>query len=220
MAADVLSNAASGIIAAAHIISNYDMSVKIKEISKKLDYLVEGRLIDKKARLKAIYYHFHHIMHLDSEQREFQLCLMHRELMELRYNWIMEIEHELEKVSDDRNWFFRQLNLGKVGGDSKNMDKVCALEQKMLLIDACFRIDSLVCGMTGINVNVEHELEGVRRIKNVLDNKYEVFNTTPIQLQTQEVMDDLFNMLESDCEALFGNQSNKPLPEAIDYEVV
>lgn len=219
MASEVLSNAASGVIAIAHIISNYDMSVQIKEISKKLDYLVEGRLIDKKARLKAIYYHFHHIMHLDSEQREFQLCLMHKELMELRYNWTMEIEQELGTISDDRNLFFKLLAIGKEGGDSKNMDKVCALEQKMLLIDGCFKIDSVVCGMTGMKVNVEHELEGVRRIRSTLDEKYKEFKTDNIKLKTQKEMSLFFDMLETDCTTMFGNLSGNNLIEA-DYEVV
>jgi hypothetical protein len=219
MASEVLSNAASGVIAVAHIISNYDMSVQIKEISKKLDYLVEGRLIDKKARLKAIYYHFHHIMHLDSEQREFQLCLMHKELMELRYNWTMEIEQELGTVSDDRNVFFKLLALGKEGGDLKNMDKVCALEQKMLLIDGCFKIDSVVCGMTGMKVNVEHELEGVRRIRKTLDQQYKEFKTDSVKLKTQNEMNLFFDMLESDCSTMFGSLSNSNVIEAEHYEI-
>ncbi|MCB5229821.1 MAG: hypothetical protein LHW44_07160 [Candidatus Cloacimonetes bacterium] len=219
MASEVLANAASGVIAVAHIISNYDMSVQIKEISKKLDYLVEGRLIDKKARLKAIYYHFHHIMHLDSEQREFQLCLMHKELMELRYNWTMELEQELETISDDRNFFFKLLALGKESGDSRNIDKVCALEQKMLLIDGCFKIDSVVCGMTGIKVNVEHELEGVRRIRATLDRKYQEFKTDSIKMKTQKEMNLFFDMLESDCKTMFGNLSNNTIVESAYYEI-
>lgn len=214
MASEILSNAASGVIAVAHIISNYDMSVQIKEISKKLDYLVEGRLIDKKARLKAIYYHLHHIMHLDSAQREIQLCLMHKELMELRYNWTMEIEQELGAVSDDRNVLLKLLALGKGGGDTRNMDKVCALEQKMLLIDGCFKIDSVACGLTGMKVNVEHELEGVRRIRTALDHKYSDFKTDNIKLKTQKEMNLFFDMLESDCSTMFGNLSNQNILDA------
>ncbi len=220
MASEVLSNAASGVIAVAHIISNYDMSVQIKEISKKLDYLVEGRLIDKKARLKAIYYHFHHIMYLDSEQREIQLCLMHKELMELRYNWIMEIEQELGSVSDDRNLFYKLLTIGKEGGDMKNMTKVCSLEQKMLLIDGCFKIDSVVCGMTGMKVNVEHELEGVRRIRTLLDKTYDEFKTDTVKLKTQKEMNVFFDMLESDCSTMFGNLSIQNAIEAEYDDVV
>jgi hypothetical protein len=220
MASEVLSNAASGVIAVAHIISNYDMSVQIKEISKKLDYLVEGRLIDKKARLKAIYYHFHHIMHLDSEHREIQLCLMHKELMELRYNWTMEIEQELGTVSNDKNLFYKLLGLGKEGVDTKNMEKVCALEQKMLLIDGCFKIDSVVCGMTGMKVNVEHELEGVRKIRTVMNQKYKEFETDDIKLKTQKEMTQFFDMLESDCSTMFGILSNQNVIEVGHYEVV
>lgn len=213
MATEVLANAASGIIAVSHIISNYDMNVQIKEISKKLDFLVEGRLIDKKARLKAIYYHFHHIMHLDWEQRVTQLSLMHKELMELRYDWTMEIEQELESVADDRNIFFKLLALGKEGGDKRNMEKVCALEQKMLLIDGCFKIDSVVCGMTGMKVNVEHELEGIRRIRTILDETYQEFKTDRIKLKTQKEMDLFLDMLESDCSIMFGSLTNNNVIE-------
>lgn len=220
IASDILSNAASGIIAVAHIISNYDMSVQIKDISKKLDYLVEGRLIDKKARLKAIYYNIQHIMYLDSEQREIQLCIMHKELMELRYNWIMEIEYELGTVADERNIFFKLMALGKAGGDKRNKDKVCSLEQKMLLIDGCFKIDSIVCGMTGMKVNIEHELEGIRRIKETLDDKYKVFKTDDLKLKTQSEINQFFDLLESDCLTMFGHLSKQKEIEVEHYDVV
>lgn len=220
MATEVLSNAATGVIAVAHIISNYDMSIQIKEISKKLDYLMEGRLIDKKAKLKAIYYHFHHIMRLDPEQRELQLCLMHKELMELRYNWSMEIQYELASISDDRNMFYKLLALGKEGGDTKNKEKVCALEQKMLLIDGCFKIDSVVCAMTGMKVNAEYELEGIRAIRALIEEKYKVFKTDDIKLKTQKEMDIFFNMLKSDCINMFGGHNTDNMIEATDYDVV
>lgn len=219
MASEVLANAATGVIAIAHIISNYDMSIQIKEISKKLDYLIEGRMIDKKARLKAIYYHFHHVMRLDAEQRELQLCLMHKELMELRYNWTMEIQYELASISDDRNMFYKLLALGKESGDLKNQEKVCALEQKMLLIDGCFKIDSVVCAMTGMKVNAEYELEGIRAVRALIEEKYKEFKTDDIKLKTQQEMDTFFDMLESDCMNMFDGHTTDNMIESADYDV-
>jgi hypothetical protein len=217
MATKYLSNAASGVIAIAHIISNYDMSVKIKEISKKLDHLIEGRLIDKKARLMAIYYHLQHIMRLEPAEREIQmsfLSLVHKELMELRYNWLMEIVHELNSISDDRNWFYKLVGLGHEGQATKNRDKVCALDQKILLIDACYKVDSMVCAMTGLKVNVEHELEEIRNIRAALDNKYTEFKNESFKMKTQEEMNQLFDMLEYDCKTMFDNTINENVLEA------
>jgi len=102
----------------------------------------------------------------------------------------------------------------------KNMTKVCSLEQKMLLIDGCFKIDSVVCGMTGMKVNVEHELEGVRRIRTLLDKTYDEFKTDTVKLKTQKEMNVFFDMLESDCSTMFGNLSIQNAIEAEYDDVV
>jgi len=116
----------------------------------------------------------------------------------------MEMEHEIKSISDRRNWISRKIGVGgRQKSDDKNVEHVTELEQRMLLIGACAKIDAVVCGIAGITINVDHELEGIRRVRVALEEKYDEFTLVKTRTETQDDMEQFFNMLESDCKVMF-----------------
>ncbi len=219
IAREILSNASTGIIAIAHIISNYDMSKKLVAIGRQLDYLMEGRMIDKVARLQANFHHLQHILKLDNNQRATQLLLIHKDLMELRYNWALEVEYGINSIKDDRILVSKWLGFSDKDQDRKTHKQLCEMEQRLLLIGCSLKIDALASSLCSVTINKEHELIGINRIENLVDEKYKKYNYEGEAVKTKQELNEFFSSLKNDCSTLLSIPSDSHVINAEYVEV-
>lgn len=91
-----LANAAVGI---ANIISNLDMVKKLEMLDKKIDFIIAGRHLDKKAELETCYRLVSEIKLIcDKGDWEPKLYDIHTKLTNLKIAWKNEIEYKLNSI--------------------------------------------------------------------------------------------------------------------------
>lgn len=80
-----------GLIAMAHIISNYDINKRLRQVGKNLEFLKSARLYDQKAELIANFGKLQQAFSLPEPHRTIELARIHFDLKKLRNIWSMEI---------------------------------------------------------------------------------------------------------------------------------
>jgi len=95
------------IVSSAHVISGADLSKKLLDISKKIDFLLAVRKIDQFARLEATYGFIRELMSEPlTPDVKIELQREIKEVSRLRSEWRQELEYGLLNIDnpDNRNW--------------------------------------------------------------------------------------------------------------------
>ncbi|MCA9396086.1 MAG: hypothetical protein KC649_02855 [Candidatus Omnitrophica bacterium] len=159
---------------AAHMIAGYDNAQQIKKLSKNIEQLLEGRKIDKQARLEACYIIVKELMSKENITREEKHYLLHihKELVELRSNWKNEIISHLGHINDPAKdgWFEKTFTFNKTK-DNNIKSGVSKFEEQLIQFKFAIDFDILIC------MNIEHpislidDLAGITKIRKLLEEK-------------------------------------------------
>ena len=172
-----LSHLSNLIVDAAHMISGADLAKKIKLLDKKIDFLIEGRRIDKIGELEANYVLAQQILSKDmiSNSEYTALIMIHKDLIKLRSIWRHEIEYKLINIEDpkNRNFFSRKLNIRKYtkSTDKEIYEKISSFEIELLLMDFSIFFDILISDKINYQININDELDFITNIKKLLKTK-------------------------------------------------
>lgn len=158
---------------AAHIIAGVDQMNKLKEIDKKISFLVEGRKIDKLGKLRA---NFRVAKEIFSQpmgiHERAQLISVHKELIELREIWFSEIEYKLINIKDPKNAaFFKKTFTSAKSNDMKINKKISAFQKEVDYINASLIIDSSICYGIKYNSSIDVDLIKIENIKKLMNEK-------------------------------------------------
>jgi len=160
---------------AAHIISGIDQMNKLKEIDRKVSFLVEGRKIDKVSKLKANYRIAKEVFEkpIGSIERA-QIMNIHRDFIELRENWFSEIEYKLENIENPRNqdFFKRTFTTTKIK-DKTIKKEVSDFQEEIDLISSTIYIDLGLCYGIQHTSNIEEDMISYDKIIDKMGKKIE-----------------------------------------------
>ena len=158
---------------AAHIISGIDQVNKLKEISKKIDFLIAGRKIDKLSELKKNFQLAKEILLKPYGSNEkFELIKIHNNFYGLRENWFMEIFYKLDNIQDPKSLnFFSRLFTTTKSKDKKVSQKVSEFEEEMYLINASIEIDFVLCSTINYEFSVMEDLNNLYKLYSKLEEK-------------------------------------------------
>lgn len=165
------------IINTAHIISAADTAKKIKIIDEKMNFLIEGRKIDKIGELEAYYRLAQQILSKEIINIGEHIALLdiHKNLMKLRSIWRQEIEYKLENIEDpkNRNFFSRKLGIAEYtkSTDKKIYETMSSFEFELALIDFSIFFDILISEKLGYKFIFEDDMKFLSRTRSLLESK-------------------------------------------------
>lgn len=200
-----LSSITFGIIAVAHIVSNYDMAKSIKILGQKVDKIIAYRVIEQYARLEACYYHTQQMLLLDPLLIQTQLLMVHRDLLHLRFSWLREIAHDLMQINDTQS-FLNKLGFLRNNYDRKITASISEIEERLLLMVASIRLDSFITRACLLSGNADNEMNTLFLIQNILDRKYMKYYKQGNMVATKSKVDNLINNVLKESKYLYPQQ--------------
>jgi len=158
---------------AAHIIAGIDQMNKLKEIDRKLSFLLEGRRIDKVSKLKA---NFRLAKELFSQpiglHERAQLMDIHKDLLELRINWFSEIDYKMENIKDPESLdFFKKKFTPSKTKDKKIASQVSDFQNEVNLINATLFLDAGLCYGIGHKSSLTEDINRLDKLERVMKEK-------------------------------------------------
>jgi hypothetical protein len=159
---------------AAHIIAGIDQMNKLKEIDRKISFLVEGRKIDKLSNLKANFRVAKELFDQPIGQHErAQLLGIHRDLLKLREIWFSEIEYKLENIKDPKSldFFKRTFFTTTKGKDKKITDQVSDFQDEINFINATLFLDVGLCYGINHKSSLQDDLSRIDQIESSMNEK-------------------------------------------------
>lgn len=164
------------IVNAAHIISGADLSKKLNQANKKLDYLVEARKIDKLSELESLYYELQEIFndsHLEEKRK--LVYQIHNKIRKVRITCHNELEYQLNDIKDPKsnsNLAFQVIFGFDKSKDKKVFEEVSKLEDKLRFIDYCFALDFAICSSIDQDTSsLKNELDKFVETSAILESK-------------------------------------------------
>ena len=173
-----LAKLTSIVVNAAHVISGQDQMKKLKEVDRKLDFLIEGRKIDQFAELESIYNSAKDMIADGfSPSLNGHLIELRRKNMKLISIWRQETELKLNNVEDPINvkWLKKVFNWEK-GRVRKEVNKFCEFESQMQFYDASLRLHYALCQIDNsvpyyLSTTLPEELKRFKKVKQLMDEK-------------------------------------------------
>lgn len=158
---------------AAHIIAGIDQMNKLKEIDRKISFLLEGRRIDKVSKLKA---NFRLAKELFSQpiglHERAQLMDIHKDLLELRLNWFSEIDYKMENIKDPESLdFFKKKFTPSKTKDKKIANQISDFQNEVNLINATLFLDAGLCYGISHNSSLDEDINRLEKLESKMKEK-------------------------------------------------
>lgn len=202
---EIGSAAIPGLIAIAHMISNYDISKQLKQIGKDIEFLKSARMYDQKAKLIECYGMLRQFIFLPEPHRSVELGKIHFELQRLRNVWALECEGILNDIRDDRVWINKKLHIMKGSVTDKNCKLLNTVQERLKLMGYSARLDSMAIVMGNVKVNKQDELHPLEKIDVLLKKSYAYLPKQKRKEAMMIVLDTEFESIKQDCYMLFSN---------------
>ena len=159
-----LANVAAIVVSAAHMISGADISARLKEVDRKLDFLIAARSLEQTARLESVFLQAREIMQLyDGDKRREKLHDLNRLLFEGRSTWRREVQYHLvnNQVSERSSslltgWFKNRTIEGKNEDTAKAIAR-CEAEIQMIHCSLSLQL-AITCSANTQELFVKHSL--------------------------------------------------------------
>ncbi len=205
--AQIGANALPGLIAIAHIISNYDINKQLKAIGQNIEFLKNGRMFDQKAELIANFGKLQQVFSLPEPHRSIEMGRIHFDLQKLRNIWAMEAENFLGQIRDDRTKLEKMVKINRANMSDKNTKKMNLVKERLNLMSCSAQLDSIAVNMGRLRVFEDDELQPLERIKSLIYRSYEALPDEKIRNTAQIELDTNLEYLEHDYRLLFPNRN-------------
>jgi preprotein translocase subunit YajC len=202
-----------GLIAMAHIISNYDINKRLRQVGKNLEFLKSARLYDQKAELIANFGKLQQAFSLPEPHRTIELARIHFDLKKLRNIWSMEIEGALRDLRDTRPRILKNTFIQRSAVSLINQQELKNVQERLTLMGYSARLDSIAIATGIARVYREDELLPLEKIGTLLKKSYAALPSAKIRESVQVELDTAFEIIKSDSLLLF------PSNKEIVYEV-
>ena len=202
-----------GLIAMAHIISNYDINKRLRQVGKNLEFLKSARLYDQKAELIANFGKLQQAFSLPEPHRTIELARIHFDLQKLRNIWSMEIEGALRDLRDTRPRILKNTFIQRSAVSLINQQELKNVQERLTLMGYSARLDSMAIATGIARVYREDELLPLEKIGTLLKKSYAALPNAKIRESVQVELDTAFEIIKSDSLLLF------PSNKEIVYEV-
>jgi serine protease inhibitor ecotin len=194
-----------GLIAIAHMISNYDISKQLKQIGKDIEFLKSARMYDQKAELIASYGMLRQVFFLPEPHRSVELGRIHYELQRLRNVWALECEGILKDTRDDRGKLKRALHIQQGSVNERNRKMLDSVQERLTLMGYSARLDIMAIVMGNVKVNKKDELRPLERIDELLQRSYASLPKKKSRETVKIELNTVFDNIKQDCDLLFSN---------------
>lgn len=159
-----LANVAAIVVSAAHMISGADISARLKEVDRKLDFLIAARSLEQTARLESVFLQAREIMHLyDGEKRSEKLHDLNRLLFEGRSTWRREVQYHLannqvsEKSASWLTGWFKNRSIDTENEKTAKAIARCETEIQMIHCSLSLQL-AITCAANTQELFVKHSL--------------------------------------------------------------
>jgi hypothetical protein len=198
-----LANVAAIVVSAAHMISGADISARLKEVDRKLDFLIAARSLEQTARLESVFLQAREIIHLyDGDKRSEKLHDLNRILFETRSTWRREIQYHLannQASEKSSSWLTSWFKNGSI--DKKNKTSIKAIarsEVEMQMIHCSLSLQlAIACTAGTQDVFIKHslpeELKQLEQMSHSMETLQKDFaqhapeNIEPLEQATQQL---------------------------------
>jgi len=176
----IAANLLSAVVTVAHVVSGADLSKKLDQAGKRINFLVVARRIDQLSRLEAIFRQAKQLSHLGiTESARQEMQEMGRDLFELRAAWRREIIHSLDQIENPKEgnrvtaWFHRRTRRSK---DRKTVQEISDSEVEIGLMDVSLAMHIALAQTIGsldsfLAISLLDELNSLSAVKGLLWDK-------------------------------------------------
>ncbi len=197
-----LANVAAIVVSAAHMISGADISARLKEVDRKLDFLIAARSLEQTARLESVFLQAREIMQLyDGDKRREKLHDLNRLLFEGRSTWRREVQYHLatNRASEKSSWLTGWFRNGAIDDKNKKATEAIARsEVEMQMIHCSLSLQlAIACTAGTQDVFIKHslpeELKQLEQVSHAMENVQKDFaqhapkNVEPLEQATQQL---------------------------------
>jgi hypothetical protein len=146
------------------MISGADISARLKEVDRKLNFLIAARGLEQTARLESAFMQAREIMHIyQGEKRREKLHDLNRSLFETRSIWRREIQYHLEnnqvsqKSSDWLTGWFKNHSINAENEKAAQEVSRCEVKTQMIHCSLSLQL-AIACAAGTQDVFIQHSL--------------------------------------------------------------
>ncbi len=209
-----LASLSAALVTSAHIVSGHDISKRLKNVEKNLNFLVSARKIDQLSRLEGIYTFSKEILSIPLDREAIrELWRLRRELAELRSAWRQELSYNLEHIQDpsQSSWIKKFFTMQKTT-DNNICSAITEGEVEIGLIEYSIRMDMILAECSGtigsfLSHTLPNELDSLEFVRELLMEKSGYISNKFPDLTTSSTNMALCNMVDA-YKSLMGETFN------------